>query len=118
MRINRRCHEPDDEAPLLDHQRPAHHGAHFLDARQHLNGLFVKKPPGLGESKWPRRTIDQFSANLRLELLDLPAQRRLGDAEPIGRAGEIAFIYKRYKVAKLSKVHALSYLMGITSRPE
>ena len=47
--------------------------------------------PGGGERDRPRGAVDELYAELAFELLDLPAQRRLGHMEPLGRAAEVQF---------------------------
>ena len=46
---------------------------------------------GGGERDRPGGAVDELHAELALELLDLPAQRRLGHVEAFGRAPEVQF---------------------------
>ena len=89
-----------------------------LSRLQNLDGLFVEEPSRFGEPQWPRRAIDQFGAHFAFELLDLPAQRRLRNVEPVGSAREISLISHRNEVPQLSKVHTTIYLLGIICKTQ
>jgi hypothetical protein len=51
----------------------------------------IEERAGFGEAQRPEPFFDQFHAEIFLELLDLPAERRLGDVQPLGSPGEIPF---------------------------
>ncbi|CAH0308122.1 hypothetical protein SRABI70_04616 [Pseudomonas sp. Bi70] len=76
--IQRRGCEADTEpAPLPFGDAPGV----IADAAQlleQLHGMFIEEPPGLGQAQRPA-ALDQGHAQLVFQLLDLPAQRRLGD---------------------------------------
>ena len=98
---------------LLDLERALHHRAHLVDTREHLDRLFVEEPPRLGQPQRPRRAVDQFGADFGFELLDLPAQRRLGDVQPVRGAREIALAGDRHEITQLPEVHTILYPSGI-----
>ena len=54
--------------------------------------------------------VKQRAAQLLLELLDRPRQRRPGDVASLRRAGEIQFLTDRQKVADLVHLHIGSSL--------
>ncbi len=75
--------------------------------QQHV-GVFIKKPPGLGQ---PQRsaTLKQNDAQFILQLLDLPAQRRLGDVQAFGRAGEVEGLPQHLEIAQVTQFHDGSF---------
>ncbi len=75
--------------------------------QQHV-GVFIKKPPGLGQ---PQRsaTLKQNDAQFILQLLDLPAQRRLGDVQAFGRAGEVEGLPQHLEIAQVTQFHDDSF---------
>ena len=48
--------------------------------------------PGRGQGDRPGGAVDELHAELALELLDLPAQRRLGHVQPLGGPPEVQFL--------------------------
>lgn len=53
---------------------------------------FVQQHTGFGEFDAPRQAPEELCAQLGLELADLQAERRLLDAQPFGRTGEMQFL--------------------------
>ena len=51
-----------------------------------------KGDAGGGEGDRPRGAVDELHAELALELLDLPAQRRLGHVQALGGAPEVQLL--------------------------
>ncbi len=70
---------------------------------QHI-GVLIEKPPGLGQ---PQRsaTLQQNHTQFLFQLLDLPAQRRLGDVQAFGRAGEVEGLPQHLEVAQMTQFH-------------
>ena len=75
--------------------------------QQHV-GVFIEESPGLGQ---PQRsaTFEQDHAQLILQLLDLPAQRRLGDVQAFGRAGEVEGLPQHLEIAQVTQFHDDSF---------
>ena len=60
---------------------------------------------GVGQAHEPGRPLDQFHAELGLELLELDGQRRLGDEARLGGTTEVAVIGDRHQVLQVAEVH-------------
>ena len=58
----------------------------------------VKERAGLGQAQRPRAFFDQHDAEILFQLLDLPAQRRLGDVQPFGGACEVPLFRHGHEV--------------------
>jgi hypothetical protein len=52
------------------------------------------------------RSIEQAATEIGLERLNLPAQRRLSNAQPLGRPSEVTLLGDGGKVAQVAQVHA------------
>ncbi len=75
--------------------------------QQHI-GVLIEKAPGLGQ---PQRstTLKQHHAQFVLQLLDLPAQWRLGDVQAFGGAGEIQGFPQHLEIAQVTQFHNGSF---------
>jgi hypothetical protein len=93
----------------------AHGGLHLVDALEHLHGLFVEEPAVLREVGRAGAALDQRHAQLLLQLLDLPAQRRLCDVQALRGAGEAPFARHRDEVPEVPQLHTI--LSGYDFRP-
>ena len=60
---------------------------------------------GVGEFDVPLAAAKQQGADLLLELLDLPRQRRLGDAQSRSRPAEMQCLRDRNEVAQATQIH-------------
>ncbi len=82
--------------------------ADFVQLFEQYIGVFIEKPPRLGQ---PQRaaTLEQNHPKLILQLLDLPAQRRLGDVQAFGGAGEIEGFPQHLEIAQVSQFHDGSF---------
>ncbi len=67
-------------------------------------GMLVKEAPSLGQAQGSA-AFEQRHAEFVLELLDLPAQRWLGDVQALGGAGEVEGFGERLEVAQVTKLH-------------
>ena len=67
---------------------------------QQQAGLIVERGPSTGERDRGGRTVQQHSVKIDLQLLDRPAQRRLGHVQPCGRAAEVPFLGNGHEVAQ------------------
>lgn len=74
---------------------------------QHI-GVLIEKPPGFGQ---PQRsaTLQQDHAQFLFQLLDLPAQRRLGDVQVFGSTGEVEGLPQHLEVAQMTQFHNGSF---------
>ena len=75
--------------------------------QQHI-GVFIEESPGFGQ---PQRsaTLQQDHPQLILQLLDLPAQRRLGDVQAFGGAGEVEGFPQHLEIAQVTQFHDDSF---------
>ncbi len=82
--------------------------ADFVQLFEQYIGVLIEKPPRLGQ---PQRaaTLEQNHPKLILQLLDLPAQRRLGDVQAFGGAGEIEGFPQHLEIAQVSQFHDGSF---------
>ena len=62
-------------------------------------------PPRLGEPQRAAVAQDELHAQLLLQQLDLPTQRRLGDVQHFRGAGEIALVGHSHEIFELTDVH-------------
>jgi len=74
---------------------------------QHI-GVFIEKPPGCGQ---PQRsaTFKQNHPQFVFQLLDLPTQRRLGDVQAFGGAGEVQRFTQHLEIAQMTQFHGGSF---------
>jgi len=82
--------------------------ADFVQLLEQYIGVFIEKPPGLGQ---PQRsaTLQQNHAQFLFQLLDLPAQRRLGDVQTFGGTGEVEGLPQHLEVAQMTQFHNGSF---------
>lgn len=65
-----------------------------------LPGRGQQRLAGRGESYVPGGALEQRATQFLLELTDLPAQRRLGDEQPLGGTGEAQLFGDRHEIAQ------------------
>ena len=66
-----------------------------------LARLGQERPAGPGQLDAPAPD-EELHAQLTLQALDLEAERRLGDAQPLGRPAEVQLLGDGHEVAQLS----------------
>ena len=71
--------------------------------QQHI-GVFIEVPPGLGQPQRPA-PLQQHHTQLIFQLLDLPAQRRLGDVQAFGGAGEVQGFPQHLEITQVAQFH-------------
>ena len=76
-------------------------------ALQHLHGLLVQQPARVGDPHRAAAALDEHHPKLILELLDLPAERRLSNAQLLRRAGEIPLARNRGKIAEMPELQVI-----------
>src|SRR5262249_38653415 len=76
-------------------------GENARDVVEDRGGLGREVAPELGEHDAATAALEQRLAELVLEGLDLPAQRRLRDAEPPGRARDVLLLRHGDEVVQL-----------------
>lgn len=74
---------------------------------QHI-GMLIEKSPGLGQAQGAA-TLQQNDPQFILQLLDLPAQGRLGDVQAFGGAGEVEGLAQHLEIAQVSQFHIGSF---------
>jgi len=104
--IERGFHEPDAELPPLARADAPNHGRDRIGALEHLPRLLEKIAPRLRQSERPS-AMQELHSELRLKLLNLPAQGRLRDVELVGRPAETTFSRDRHEIAQMSKLHSI-----------
>jgi hypothetical protein len=62
---------------------------------EHVVRVGQQEQPELGGGDPPRRPVEQRAAEVVLQRLHAPAQQRLSDAQPVGRAGEVGLVGHR-----------------------
>src|SRR4051812_20863678 len=77
----------------------------LLLGREHALGVAVEPLPGLGRLDAAPGTVDELHAEPLLERLDLQADGRLRDAEPLRRLGEALLLDDGDEGRKLPRVH-------------
>ncbi len=105
--IQRRGHEADAEPLALALADPPGAVADAFQLVQERRALFVEEAPGFGQAQRPA-ALQQGHPEHFLELLDLPAQRWLGDVQLLGGAGEVEGPGQRLEVAQVTKLHDTS----------
>ena len=74
---------------------------------QHI-GVLIEKPPGFGQPQGPT-ALQQDYPQFILQLLDLPAQGRLGDVQAFGGAGEVEGLAQHLKITQVTQFHDGSF---------
>ena len=105
--VQRRGCETDAQPGLLALANAAGVVADLVQLFEQHIGVFIEKPPGLGQ---PQRAaaLQQDHAQFLFQLLDLPAQRRLGDVQAFGGAGEVEGFAQHLEIAQVTQFHVSS----------
>ncbi|MNR49629.1 hypothetical protein D3C85_1690340 [compost metagenome] len=69
--------------------------------------MLQQETPGLGQAQRPGGPFEKDDAEFLFQLADLAAERRLGNVQPGGGAGEAALFRNRLEVAQMPEFHAL-----------
>ena len=106
--IQGRRGKPDAQPGLLALADASRVVADFVQLLEQYIGVFIEKPPGLGQ---PQRsaTLQQNHTQFLFQLLDLPAQRRLGDVQAFGGTGEVEGLPQHLEVAQMTQFHNGSF---------
>lgn len=75
------------------------------DVLENLPRVREVGPAGLGQVDAMVVADEEVEPKLALELADLPAQRRLGDVEPLGSAAEVQLVGNGNEVAEMPELH-------------
>lgn len=81
-------------------------GARVLDHCQDGTSSLQESNPGCGDLDSARGPPQQGDADLRLELLDLLGERRLGDVQPLGGPTEVTLLGDGHEVAQVADLHS------------
>jgi hypothetical protein len=103
--VERRGNKADPQTRLLGLAQALRDRPHFLDTLEHLHGLIVDQAARAREAQRTASALDQCYA--ALELLDLPAQWRLGNMQHLSRAGEVPLARHRCEVSELAQLHLI-----------
>ena len=71
-------------------------------------GMLIEKPSGLCQPQGPA-ALQQHHPQFVLQLLDLPAQRRLGDMQAFGSSGEVEGLAQHLEIAQVTQFHIDSF---------
>ena len=74
---------------------------------QHI-GVLIEKSPGFGQAQ-RSAPLQQQHPEFILQLLDLPAQGRLGDVQAFGGPGEIEGLAQHLEIAQVTQFHIDSF---------
>jgi hypothetical protein len=77
----------------------------LVDAGEEVAAPEPEAMAGAGQADVTSGTFEEPHAQLRLEIVDLPPQRRLRDAEPGGCPGEGAGLGDGDEVAEVTELH-------------
>ena len=80
----------EDDAAALARGEALHGAPQIVGRVEQAGSALEQEPPGVGQRDLVRRAPQQLDAELALEQAHLPAQRRLGDVQALGRAREVA----------------------------
>lgn len=97
--------KPSEKQPGLAARRPLrgpYRRAHPARQTAHLR---KKGAPGLRQFRPVRHPVEQLYAHFRLQITDLGAERWLGDAEPLRRAGKIPLFGNGQEIADMAQLH-------------
>ncbi|MNE29385.1 hypothetical protein D3C80_1228640 [compost metagenome] len=67
----------------------------------------MEKTPGVGQLQ-RAAALQQHHPQFVLQLLDLPAQRRLGDVQALGGAGEVEGLSQYLEITQVPQFHGAS----------
>lgn len=108
-----------DEAELENARFAPRHGLRFADRMakvgQDLAAMREKGPAGDGKLHPTRQPVEQGHPEFGLQQLDLPAERRLGDADTLGGAAEMLLLGHGDEISDLSQIHGDRYQFAIVS---
>jgi len=114
--IKRGRGEADAQPGLFARADAAGAVADLAQLFQQCTGMLVEEAPGLGQAQ-RSAAFEQGHAEFVLELLDLPAQRRLGDVQTLGGAGEVEGFGEHLEISQMTKLHGqLSFEIDDTCR--
>ena len=102
-RQRRRIADADLPAFTVGNRLGAAH--RLLQACQHRPRLAQQLPARLGQTQRPGAVLKQCQPKVRLQVADLPAQRRLGHAKACRRTGDILLLGDSNEVAQVSEFH-------------
>jgi len=100
-----RAGEAEPDPAGLAARRPPGRADRVLDLLQDQLRLGQQGPPGLGQLDPARLAAEQLYLQFAFQRPDLLAQRRLLDAEPLGRARYVPRFGDRDKVSKMAQLH-------------
>jgi hypothetical protein len=83
-----------------------------LDPQQGSAGVDQQAAAGLGQRHAARQSAEELHAQVPLQRASLVAERRLLDAQPLGRAGDMPFLGDGDEVAEVTELHAICRVYG------
>src|SRR5581483_4715729 len=97
--------EADGEPPQLAARRAPRRRHRVVDARQHRTRILEQGPARFGQLDAARLAAEELHVELGLECADLLAERRLLDAQPLRRAGDVTRFGHGDEIAQMAKLH-------------
>src|SRR5580698_999270 len=112
-RVKRRGTGEADRDPTLLAARGASRGGEgVIEMSKDCAGVNKECGTSIGQFDAARLAAEQLDVEFALDRLDLPTQRRLLHAEPLGGPGDVTFLGDRDEIAKVAKFH-LPYLKSM-----
>lgn len=116
-RIGGRGHVADGDPARLAPPGPAHGGQSRVGLEKRLAGLLQEDLAGQRELDRAPAAIEQSGAHQRLQVEDLLAQPRLGDAEPLRGAAEVPLLGQGHEVAQVPQLERARRLVDAHDPP-
>ena len=101
--MRRRGGEADDDGSEIAGGYPLDVQRRALGQLQDPPGIRQERHPGRGERDRPGGAVDELHAEFVLQLLDLPAQRRLGHVQTLGGPPEVQLLGYRNEAGQAGK---------------
>ena len=102
-----RRHQSEDDAARRIAVRRFEVVADLFDLADQAGGAVEQHPAGAGQEHAAAVADEQLDAQFMFEQLDVPAQRRLGGAQPVRRLAEAAQLGHGAEGAQLFEVHRM-----------
>ena len=106
----RRAREPHGQAARLALRHAPHAVNGLVHQGDDVARVFQQRAPAFGELHAARQPVKERHAQLRLQHADLLAERRLADAQPGRRLGQMGFLGDGQEVPQQPQINACHIL--------
>src|SRR5215211_3494111 len=86
---------------------PSRHHQHGLDTIQKRQSMLVKKLPSVGQAQRTGPAFEKHHAQLFLELVDLPTERRLGHLQRLRGTRDAPLSNHGHEIAEVAQFHSI-----------